>query len=174
MSVIALLRMTLPPTPANEPERLAALRALLILDTEPEARFDQIANFARKEFDVPIALISLVDQDRQWFKSNPGLEQIRETPRDIAFCAHAILASDTLVVPDALADECFKDNPLVTGPTGFRFYAGAPLTLPSGEAVGTLCILDTKPRDIDMMDLVILGCLRDLVIEELERHEDAH
>lgn len=166
--------MTSPPIPANEPERLAALRALLILDTEPEARFDQIANFARKEFDVPVALISLVDQDRQWFKSNPGLETLRETPRDIAFCAYAILESGTMVVPDAQSDERFKDNPLVTGPTGFRFYAGAPLTLPSGLAVGTLCIWDTQPREIDMMDLVILGCLRDLVVEELARRGDAH
>lgn len=161
------------PIPANEVDRLAALRALLVLDTEPEARFDRITHFARTEFNVPIALVSLVDEDRQWFKSNAGLEGTQETPRDIAFCAHAILEPDTLVVPDTLVDERFKDNPLVTGPTAFRFYAGAPLTLPGGEAVGTLCILDTKPRDIDAMELVILRCLRDLVVEELQQRSES-
>ena len=165
--------MISPPIPPNESERLAALRELLILDTTSEERFDRIANFARREFDVPIALVSLVDRDRQWFKSNMGLEGTSETPRDISFCGYTILEKDHFVVRDAMADERFHDNPLVTGETGIRFYAGVPLTLPNGESVGSLCIIDRQPRDIDQMGLIILGCLKDLVVEELLRKDQA-
>lgn len=158
------------PLPPNEPERLAALRELLILDTEPEERFDRITRFARGEFDVSIALVSLVDEERQWFKSNVGMD-VCETSRDIAFCSHTILQPEPLVVSDALTDVRFAENPLVTGSAGIRFYAGAPLILPNGLSVGSLCILDTKPRAMDKVDLAILSNLRDLVVEELVRRE---
>lgn len=158
------------PKPANEAERLAALRELLILDTEPEERFDRITLFARREFDVPIALVSLVDEERQWFKSRFGMD-VCETPRSIAFCSHTILEQHHLVVENTLMDLRFAENPLVKGPTGIRFYAGAPLRLPSGHSVGSLCILDTRPRTMDRIDLSILSSLRDLVVEELVRRE---
>ncbi len=158
------------PKPTNEPERLAALRELLILDTAPEERFDRITLFAKREFDVPIALVSLVDEERQWFKSSFGMD-VCETPRSEAFCSHTILEPDHLVVTDTLQDPRFAKNPLVTGKTGLRFYAGVPLTLPNGHSVGSLCILDTKPRTMDKFDLSILRSLRDLVVEELIRRE---
>lgn len=154
------------PLPPNEKERLAALHALLILDTPPEQRFDRITEFAASEFDAPIALISLVDENRQWLKSRVGLD-VCETSRDVAFCAHALLSREPLVVPDTLKDERFADNPLVVGMPHIRFYTGAPLVLPSGLIAGTLCIIDTKPRDVDATDLAILGTLRDLAVNEL-------
>lgn len=155
------------PIPDNDAERLAALRALLILDTPPEQRFDKIVAFAGAEFDVPIALISLIDANRQWFKARHGLD-VCETSRDISFCGHAILQPDIFVIPDARADERFADNPLVTGAPNLRFYAGAPLTLPSGLAVGTLCLIDTRARELDSVELAILTSLRDLLLEELK------
>ena len=155
------------PIPDNDKERLAALRELLILDTPPEERFDKVARFAAEEFDVPIALLSLVDENRQWFKANVGLDAC-ETGRDISFCAHAILQPDILVIPDARADERFADNPVVTGEPHVIFYAGAPLKLASGFAVGTLCLIDHKPRELDATELAILSTLRDLLLEELE------
>lgn len=164
--------MLFAPLPRNEAKRLVALRSLLILDTAPEERFDRISAFAAKEFDVPIALVSLVDQDRQWSKSNFGLE-VCETPRDVSFCGHAITQSETLVVPDALCDPRFADNPLVTGHPFVRFYAGAGLRLPYGQVVGTLCIMDRRPREFDRLDVAILGGLRDMVVEELFRREEA-
>lgn len=164
--------MIVPPLPRNEAKRLEALRSLLILDTPPEERFDRISAFAAKEFDVPIALVSLVDSDRQWFKSNFGLLEC-ETSRDVSFCGHAILKSQTLVVPDALLDPRFFDNPLVTDPPHIRFYAGAGLRLPYGQVVGTLCIMDHKPRNFDRLDIAILNGLRDLVVDELFRREEA-
>lgn len=164
--------MLFAPLPRNEARRLQALHSLLILDTPPEERFDRISAFAAQEFDVPIALVSLVDQDRQWFKSNFGLE-VCETPRDVSFCGHAITQSEALVVPDALRDPRFADNPLVTGHPFIRFYAGAGLRLPYGQVVGTLCILDRRPREFDRLDVAILGGLRDLVVEELYRREEA-
>ena len=155
----------------NEKQRLKALRALVILDTPPEERFDRIAAFAAKEFDMPMALVSLVDRDRQWFKSNFGLEA-RETPRDVSFCGHAVTLSAPLVVLDALEDHRFLDNPLVTGPPYVRFYAGAGLRLPYGETVGTLCVMDRRPRAFDRLDVAVLCGLRDLVVEELLRREE--
>jgi GAF domain-containing protein len=158
--------------PANEAERLAALYALLILDTPPDQRFDKIVEFAASEFEVPIALLTLVDRERQWFKARVGLA-VCETGRDISFCGHAILAQDIMVVPDALEDPRFADNPLVTGEPGIRFYAGAPLTLPSGAALGTLCLIDRRPRTLDAMELGILSTLRDLAVLELSGREAA-
>ena len=154
------------PIPENEKERLAALHALLILDTPPEQRFDRITAFAASEFDVPIALISLVDENRQWFKSKFGLD-VCETSRDLAFCAHALQSTEPLIVPNALDDERFFDNPLVAGPPHIRFYTGAPLVLPSGVIAGTLCLIDTQARELDATDLAILETLRDLAVIEL-------
>lgn len=155
------------PTPDNEAERLAALYALLILDTPREERFDRIVEFASSEFDVPIALISLVDSERQWFKSNLGLP-VCETGRDVSFCGHAIMRGDIMVIADAAADVRFADNPMVTGSPHIRFYAGAPLITPQGHALGTLCIIDTRPRQLDDIEMAILSTLRGLVMQELQ------
>lgn len=156
--------------PANETERLAALHALLILDTPPEKRFDKIVQFAASEFEVPIALISLVDENRQWFKARVGLD-VCETSRDLAFCAHALHASEPLLIPNALQDERFFDNPLVAGPPHIRFYVGAPLILADGLAIGTLCLIDTKAHPFDELDQAILCTLRDLVVQEITAQE---
>lgn len=154
------------PIPADDEARLQALRELLILDTPAEARFDRIVEFAATEFDVPIALISLLDRDRQWFKARVGLEAC-ETGRDISFCGHAILQDGLFQVPDALLDARFADNPLVAGAPFIRFYIGAPLVVPGGAALGTLCLIDTRSRELDAMDRAILSTLRDLVVAEL-------
>src|SRR4051812_22533156 len=119
------------PKPENESARVATLRTLRILDTPPEERFDRLTRLARYMFDIPIALVSLVDENRQWFKSCAGLEA-RETTRDVSFCAHAILNDDILLIPDARADSRFHDNPLVTGEPRIRFYAGQPLAITNG------------------------------------------
>lgn len=154
------------PLPDNETARLDALRALLILDTAPEERFDRIVAFAADEFDMPVVLVSFVDSERQWFKARLGLDAC-ETQRGVSFCAHAILAPQLFVVEDALLDPRFADNPLVTGAPHVRFYAGAPLQAPSGELVGTLCLIDTRPRSLDAIERAILGALRQLVESEL-------
>ena len=159
--------------PDNEAARLAALYELLILDTPPEERFDKIARFAADEFDMPIVLVTLVDAERQWFKARVGT-QVCETGRDVSFCAHAILHDEIMVVEDALQDPRFADNPLVTGAPHIRFYAGAPLALPSGLRLGTLCLIDRRPRTLDPLDLGILGTLRDLAAMELARTEENH
>jgi GAF domain-containing protein len=156
------------PIPSDEAERLAALRALLILDTPPEERFDRLTAFAAEEFDMPIVLLSLIDAERQWFKARVGLD-VCETARGISFCAHAILQDDTLVVPDVALDDRFADNPLVTGDPHIQFYAGAPLKMPGGQNIGTLCLIDRTPRQLDDVDLAILASLRDLAVEELQR-----
>lgn len=161
-------RMTPAPIPANEDDRLQALRALLILDTPPEERFDRIAAFAAEEFDAKSARVTLVDSERQWFKAAYGESQ-GESPRVTSFCGHAILEDTPLVVPDALLDPRFSDNPNVTGPPHIRFYAGAPLILPTGQSVGTLCVFDEQPKEMDRVSLAILSALRDLVVEELVR-----
>lgn len=166
------MAMKTAPIPDNEKERLAALHALLILDTPPEQRFDRITEFAAGEFEVPIVLISLIDENRQWFKSSVGLD-VCETSRDIAFCAHALLSPEPLIIPDTLEDERFRDNPLVSGPPHIRFYTGAPLVLASGVIAGTLCLIDTKPRQLDEVEFAILGTLRDLVVSELRERSAA-
>lgn len=154
------------PIPANEATRLQALRDLLLLDTPPEARYDRIVAFAAREFDVPMALISLIDEDRQWFKASVGL-QVCETSRDVSFCGHAIMTPSTMVVPDARLDVRFMGNPLVLGEPHIRFYAGAPLRLPGGEIIGTFCILDHRPRALDSAQLATLGMLRAMVVDML-------
>lgn len=158
--------MLAPPTPDDEAQRLATLRRLNILDTEPEERFDRLTRLARHLFRTPIALVSLIDQDRQWFKSCVGLEAT-ETPRDISFCGHAILGSGIFLIPDARQDPRFADNPLVTGPPHIRFYAGCPLRSSSGHRLGTLCIIDTEPRTLEAGDLQALADLAAMVEREL-------
>ena len=159
--------MFAPPKPDNEASRIAALYALLVLDTQPEERFDRIVEFAAAEFDVPIALITLLDNDRQWFKAAIGMGTTCQTSRDISFCGHTILKSEIMVVEDAGLDPRFADNPLVTGLPHIRFYAGAPLVLPSGYAMGSLCVIDTRPRRLGGMELAILSTLRHLAVQQL-------
>lgn len=156
------------PLPHNESSRLAALQTLLVMDTPPDQRLDQIVRFAAREYDVPIALITLLDADRQWFKASIGMGTTCQTSRDISFCGHTILRSEIMVVPDAKQDPRFQDNPLVDGAPHIRFYAGAPLILSSGYALGSLCIIDTAPRPADTLDLAMLSMLRYLVMRELE------
>lgn len=144
--------------PLDEAFRLAELRALSILDTPREAFFDDIVMLATRLLRTPIGLITLVDSSRQWFKAAVGLG-VSETTREAAFCAHAILGIEPLIVPDAMQDARFADNPLVTGEPHIRFYAGIPLTLQSGARVGTLCAIDTKPREVIAADLDALAVL---------------
>ncbi len=151
--------------PANEAERLAALWNLGILDTEPEDRFDRYTEVACDTFDVPIALVSLVDSDRQWFKSHHGID-ITETHRDLSMCAHAILEDDVFVVTDALRDDRFADNPYVARGPRLRFYAGVPLTADE-QCVGTLCIMDHRPRVLNEPQLERLRELGRMVEAEL-------
>jgi ribonuclease BN (tRNA processing enzyme) len=155
------------PTPNDEDRRLAATRALGLVDTPPEERFDRITRIAAALFDVPIALIALMERDREWFKSSWGLD-LCEVPRDESFCGHSLYSREPLVVADARLDERFANNPHVTGPPGVRFYAGHPLILRDGSCVGTLCVLDTRPRHLDNHDLTLLRDLAGLARRELE------
>ena len=158
------------PMPADEDRRLRALRETGLLDTEPEERFDRFTRIAAALFDVPIALVSLVDKDRQWFKSRQGTD-VTQTDRDKAFCAHVILGNEVMQVPDALADDRFADNPLVTGEPRVRFYAGAPLSLGDGSPVGTLCVIDHRARNFDEGQLRLLSDLSKLVERELQKSD---
>jgi PAS domain S-box-containing protein len=154
------------PLPANEVERLVALRGFGILDTPPEPAFDELGELAAYICQTPIALISLVDENRQWFKSGVGWTP-GETPRDVAFCAHAILQPDLLIVPDARTDERFATNPLVTSPPHIRFYAAAPLVTAEGHALGTLCVLDHKPRELTAVQIRALRSLSHQAMAQL-------
>ena len=158
--------MLAPAVPIDEEKRLATLRGLNILDTPPEERFDRLTRIAQRIFDVPIAVITLVDSNRQWFKSCQGLDAT-ETPRSISFCGHAILGNETFVIPDATLDPRFADNPLVAGAPHIRFYSGQPLKANNGSRLGTLCILDIKPRQPSQADLDVLRDLAALVESEL-------
>ena len=160
-------RWTAAPLPSDEDRRLRSLWRLGLLDTEEEERFDRYTDEACRLLGVPVALITLVDAERQWFKSHRGTE-VRETPRDVSVCAHAILGSDVLHVPDLLEDARFADNPVVTGPERPRFYAGVPLVLSDGCKVGTLCVIDHRPRVLDDHQLEELRRLAALVQTELE------
>lgn len=158
------------PLPARESARIAALRAYEVLDTEPEQEFDDLTLLASHICGTPQALISLIDESRQWFKSAVGLDltQTKETPRNVAFCAHAILEPDVLVVPDAKEDERFADNPFVGREAGVRFYAGAPLVTPDGHALGTICVTDRVPRTLTPDQLEALRALARQVVAQLE------
>ena len=158
--------MKAPDIPDNEASRLSTLQSLDVLDTAPEERFDRVTRMAKRLFQVPIALVSIVDQNRQWFKSCIGLD-VSETPRDISFCGHTILGDNTFYIEDATKDERFADNPLVAGPPHIRFYAGHPLRAPSGEKMGTLCIIDSKPKKLSNDDLLALEDLAAIVDQEL-------
>jgi diguanylate cyclase (GGDEF)-like protein len=158
--------MKTPENPENEVARLQALHNLRILDTEPEERFDRLTRMAKRMFHVPIALVSLVDENRQWFKSCFGLSA-RETPRNVSFCGHAILNSKTFVIPNTLKDERFADNPLVTGEPKIRFYAGTPIKTAEGHLIGTLCIIDEVARDFVKEDIEMLEDLARMVEKEI-------
>ena len=158
--------MTAAPKPPDEAIRLAQLRALALLDSYPEERFDRITRLAQRLFDVPIALVTLVDEDRQWFKSRQGLD-VAETPRESAFCAHAILGDEVMQVQDSMADERFATNPLVLGDPGIRFYAGCPIEGPGGAKLGTLCVIDREPRQLKDDEVRLLRDLAEMVEREI-------
>lgn len=155
------------PLPENEANRLRHLKLYHILDTASEQAFDDLTRLAASICDTPIALISLVDEKRQWFKARVGLEAL-QTPRDLAFCAHAILEDEVFIVEDAQADPRFAENPLVTSDPSIRFYAGAPLTVTEGISIGTLCVIDRKPRSLTAQQLETLVILRGAVVAQLE------
>jgi signal transduction histidine kinase len=156
------------PLPPDDLQRLAELRSYAVLDTVAEQAYDDLTRIASHICGAPIALVSLVDENRQWFKSRVGLDA-EETPRRVAFCAHAILEPDeVLVVPDSLADPRFHDNPLATGEPHVRFYAGAPLVNPEGQALGTLCVIDHEPRELSEEQLDALRALSRQVVSQLE------
>ena len=156
-----------PPLPPNEAERLRTLRLFRILDSGSEDAFDQLTRLAAATCDTPISVITLVDENRQWFKSKVGLS-VSETSRDVAFCAHAILQDDVFIVGDTSQDARFASNPLVTSEPSIRFYAGAPLTMADGLSLGTLCVIDRKPRQLTPAQLDALKVLRQAVVTQLQ------
>ena len=169
---LALPAMKRAPLPADEKKRLEALRQYDVLDTPPEEAFDDLARLAAQIGAAPMALISLVDERRQWCKSRVGLTAL-EFSREISFCAHAILQSDLLIVPDATKDERFADNPLVVAEPRIRFYAGVPLVTSAGQALGTLCILDREPRELKPEQQQALRLLGRRVMSQLETRRQA-
>jgi len=159
--------MAIPMPSKNEAARIAAVQKYAILDTEPEQAFDDLVLLASFICNTPIAMISLVDEHRQWFKSKMGIS-IPETPREIAFCATAIRQPDVFVVPDTLNDERFRNNPLVTAEPKIRFYAGAPLINEDGHALGTICVIDRSPRELDSSQHAALKALSRQVLAQME------
>jgi GAF domain-containing protein len=159
------------PVPINEAERLRTLRSYKILDTKPEERFDELTRLAALICGASISLISLIDKDRQWFKSRFGLH-LQETPAAQAFCTHAIMQPEMFVVPDASQDERFAENPLVTGDRHIRFYAGAPLAARDGHLLGTLCVLDREPHTLTPAQTDALKIVSQLVIANIELRSD--
>jgi len=155
------------PVPADESARLEALRSYSILDSESDENFDRITRLASQMLGLPVALISLVDEDRQWFLSRVGID-VCQTGRDVAFCAHAICGDEVFVVPDTHNDERFCANPLVTGPPHIRFYAGAPLRSGQGHNIGTLCVIGTEPRQLSEQEAGLLRELASLAMHQIE------
>lgn len=155
------------PIPANEQERLQALLDYQILDTPTESDFDDITQIASEICQTPISLVSLIDGSRQWFKAHHGLDAT-ETPRDVSFCGHAIMQPEVFVVEDSAQDPRFADNPLFTGEPHVQFYAGAPLITSSGHAVGTLCVIDSKPRKLTASQIKTLQALSRQVVGQFE------
>ena len=156
-----------PLPPIDETARLMSLHSLRIMDTPAEERYDRLTRMAKRLFNVEIALVSLVDSDRQWFKSKQGLDAC-ETSRAISFCGHAILKPGVFVVNDATLDSRFADNPLVTDPPYIRFYAGCPIRDPNGFSIGTLCIIDSRPREMTDDDIAALRDLAEMVEDEIK------
>lgn len=161
--------MLLAPIPPNEKERLAAVLELKILNTKREERFDRITKMALERFRVPIATISILDSDREWYKSCQGIDA-KETPRSTSFCGHVISQNYIFVIKDTLLDPRFADNPQVTGPPFIRFYAGVGLSNQKNNlTVGVLCIKDTKPREFNREDIIALRDLGSLAEQELNK-----
>lgn len=156
-----------PPIPKDEKKRLEVLWQYEVLDTVPESLFDDLTELAASICESPIAMITLVDEKRQWFKSKVGIT-VNETSRDISFCGHAILQEELFIVPDASKDERFSENPLVTGDPHIRFYAGAPLITPDGYALGTLCVIDKVPHELRPDQKRALQILSRHVMTQLE------
>jgi GAF domain-containing protein len=157
--------------PSIEAARIAALNRYAILDTEPEQSFDDLVTLAAHICKTPMAMLSLVDEHRQWFKSKVGV-QVSETPRDVSICTHAIQQDDLFIVPDARQDPRFRDNPLVVGEPRVRFYAGAPLINEDGFALGTLCVVDREPRELDEDQKNALLSLRRLALAQMELRQN--
>jgi GAF domain-containing protein len=157
--------------PSIEAARIAALNRYAILDTEPEQSFDDLVTLAAHICKTPMAMLSLVDEHRQWFKSKVGV-QVRETPREVSICTHAIQQDDLFVVPDTWQDPRFRDNPLVVGEPRVRFYAGAPLINEDGFALGTLCVVDREPRELDEDQKNALLSLRRLALAQMELRQN--
>jgi len=157
--------------PSQEAARVAALDRYAILDTEPEQGLDDHVVLASYVCKTPIAMLSLVDDHRQWFKSRVGV-QVRETPKDTSFCAHAIQQEDLFVVPDTLKDPRFKENPMVLGEPHIRFYTGAPLINEEGFALGTLCVIDRQPRELDSEQKEALWALSRLALAQMELRQN--
>ena len=155
------------PIPADEDQRLRDLQRYALLDTPADPHFERLVRLASAVLQMPIALVSLVDRDRQWFLARHGLD-VEETPRRMAFCAHTIAGNDILVVPDALEDPRFQGNPLVLEAPRIRFYAGAPLRSPQGHNLGTLCVIDQQPRSFEPEQVALLELMADLVMRELQ------
>jgi GAF domain-containing protein len=152
---------------SNEAARVAALNRYAILDSEPEQSFDDLVILATHICHVPMAMLSLVDDHRQWFKSKLGV-RVQETPRESSICAHAIQQGNLFIVPDTLQDPRFRENPLVTGEPHIRFYAGAPLINEDGYALGTLCVLDREPRELDVEQKDAINALSRLALRQME------
>src|SRR3954453_5563450 len=160
------------PIPTNEKQRLKVLWQYDLLDTVPEEIFDDLTELAARICEAPIAMITLVDEDRQWFKSKVGVN-LSETSRDISFCGHAITQSEIFIVPDATKDARFADNPMVVSDPKIRFYAGAPLITPDGYALGTLCVIDKVPRELREDQKSALRVLARHVVSQLELRRHA-
>jgi len=159
------------PTAGSEAARVAALDRYAILDTEPEQSFDDLIILASHVCQTPMAMLSLVDDHRQWFKSKVGV-QVRETPRDISICAHAIEQRELFIVPDTLQDSRFRNNPLVVNEPHVRFYAGTPLVNEDGFALGTLCVVDREPRELNADQKEALEALGRLALRQMELRQN--